>query len=418
MVFSLFKKNPEKLLAKSAALLGKGELDRALKLALEVVEGGKGDQVSRAQDLAKSAREAIVAEAERSAERSIANGVFHDAADWLSTALPHMSEAEAEETRARIERLQEQAEEAAAAAEAEAEAAAEKPEVENAPPMEDIDEEIHFQTLVAMMRPDLAEAYEARSADFRSTYVRIAEGKTLEAIDDLNALLERYPDDKIYHLERARCLLMLGKPEAALEDLEVVGDRFGDKAVDLADRWSVPGLRADALLRLERATEVVELLKELGKPEHGLAHLTLDYSLALEKTGQLEQAVEVLAQARKKFKGDPWFPFHLARLLDELGDWEKAIEILEQAIAPSLSPGCAAPPKHIVSFRYLIALYLGNKQEIERVGDLLGHLEDMQQGRLTAADLRLVAAYHRQLGDEDAAAEAEAAAENAKGLNP
>ena len=150
----------------------------------------------------------------------------------------------------------------------------------------------------------------------------------------------------------------------------------------------------------------------LADPARGVAHLTLAFAGALEQLGRLEEAVEVLAPARKAFAGNPWFPFHLARTLDELGDWEEASEILEQSIAPSCTTGsCNAPPKHLPSIRYLIALYLGHHEQGERVGELLVHLETALEGRMVGEDLRMVAAYHRMQGNERLAAEAEAAAE-------
>ena len=140
------------------------------------------------------------------------------------------------------------------------------------------------------------------------------------------------------------------------------------------------------------------------------------YVTALEHANRREEAIELLAPARKAFPGNPWFPYHLARNLDELGDGEEAAEVLEKSVAPSCATGaCAAPPKHIPSIRYLIALYLGQQREPERARELLDHLEQGLQGNLQAEDLRLLAAFHRQQGDERAASAAEEAAEKITG---
>ncbi|MDJ0841472.1 MAG: tetratricopeptide repeat protein [Acidobacteriota bacterium] len=400
----IFKKDPQKELDRAVSLLARGDAERALKIALRVA-AADGPMAARAGDLAARARDDLVQEMMRNATRSESAGAFGDAADWLEAACEHESgEDELDDLRLRIEDLRKRAE-----AEPEVEEVPIPPEVED---VEEIDEEQYFQAVVGTLRPDIAERYENAGEAFRKAFLKREQNRLTDAAQDLEDLRAANPDDPLIKLEAARCALMRDKPEEARELAEAVWGHFGDESLDLAHMLSVPAVWAEAMLRLEQPEEVSRRLAPIAANDRGNAHLTMLYASSLELSKRLEEAVEVLAPARKAFPGNPWFPFHLARTLDELGDWEEAISCLEASIAPSCAGGsCNRPRKHTPSIRYLIALYLGHQMETERVGELLSHLEEALNGQFQGEDLRMIAAYHRQMGDETAATEAEAAAE-------
>jgi len=400
----LFKRDSEAELDRVLNLLGRGDSERALKLAERIVKRG-GAQAQQARDLADRARTDLIQELISNADRSESAGAFSDAADWLAAAQEFVLEP-AESLQDRITELREHAKVDV------------EREVEQAPKEEveshdhEVDMETHFLMLTAMLREEVGAQYQSRDEDFKKAYIKLNTNQLDEAREELEALLSEQGNDPVLLLEAARCALFQNASETANEYLDRLGNHFGDAPLDLACTYSVPGLWAEVMMRLDHPGRVVERLERIADPDLGVPHLTLTYALALELNGQKEEAVEILAPARKKFPGNPWFPYHLARIVDDLGDWEETIKILEALITPSCAVGCAAPPKHLPSIRYLIALYLGHETEIERAGDLLEHLEGALEGGLEAEDLRLVAVYHRLGGDETAATQAEAAAED------
>jgi len=402
----LFSGDPGKDLDKAVAQLARGENEKALKRALRVAEK-EGPLAERARDLAERARERIVTELVNNANRSESAGSYDDAADWLSSARPHFVDPEEREAcEARIATLRERAVEVDQVPVDDVES--EVPGEEEVP----LDEETHFITLVSTLRSGVAAQYDAMPPAFRSAFIKINTNRIGEAETELRALIEAHGESPVLLFESARCAFFQNRNQEARELLEKVGNHFGDGALDLAGTYSVPGIWAQSMLRLDKAAGIVDRLAPIADPALGVADVTMAYVTALEYLDRREEAIEMLAPARKAFPGNPWFPFHLARNLDELGEGEQAAQVLERSVAPSCTTGaCAAPPKHIPSIRYLIALYLGQQRKPERVEELLDHLERGLQGRFQAEDLRLLAAYHRQQGDERAAAAAEEAAE-------
>ena len=405
----LFGKDPEKELNRAEALLNEGDAEKALKVAQKVAAGNPA--LARAEKLVAQIRGHLVSEFTALAQKAEESGNSGNAAEWLEIALKYVEDsARRAELEQKIKALHLDAEE-----EDEPEFEPEVQPARTEEPQEEVhhgmDPEIHYMTLVGMLEPGYAERYEGRPEAFINAFLDLNESRVEEAIEALDALLAGAPGDPVYLLERARCALILDDAEKACDCLEKAWPALGDEDLDLAGSLSVPGLWADAMLRLEKPRSVIERLENLADPTLGREFLCLHYGRALEMDKRLEDAVEHFRLATIKFERKPWFVLHLADALEALGRWQQAIQRLEKFVAPSCASGHCGVPKHLPSIRRLAGLYLTHRVQPQRAKELLNHVAASLDGNLTREDFMLLAAYHNITGNAEAAAEAIARAE-------
>ncbi len=401
----LMRKDPEKELIRIETLLEKGDGLNALKRLRLLEKRGEGPWRKRTDALLERVQDLLASEYLARATRAQSAGAHEDAAEWIVLALEHIRNAtQRSALEQRMDALRQKTDpEPVREPDGEEEPAVEIEEGEH-----ELDPAVHFETLVSMLKPEPAELYLSRDPSFPRLFVLMNQGLPKEALEGLNALVEAHGDDPVYLLERARCRLMVNEVEEALKDLQAVWPVLGDDPIDLADALCVPGLWAEAMLRLGRPGPVVERLAPLADPANDRPNLAVHYATALEMDHRMEEAVRFLAGARTRFTGIPAFPFCLARVLNLLGDWQQAIQCLEAAIVPSCSGNqCMAPPKHVPSFRALISLYLEHDLRLGRVRELLDHVARALNGQMEREDYLMLAAYHKRTGDMEAAQKAE-----------
>jgi tetratricopeptide (TPR) repeat protein len=403
----LFASDPRRDIERAEALLEKGEAARALELARRAEERAQAPDRSHAARLAARARSALVAGALEKAELAESSEYFEDAVEWISAALEHVAdEAERQELEERLGTLEAQARAA------DREDPWEPPPPPEAEPATQLDPDTHYLALVGMLGEDFADLYEDRPAAFRRAYVDLNEGRIEAALETLDLLAEARGEDPVTLFERGRCRLMLGDTEGALADLEAAQETFGDRAVDLTGDLSVPVLWAEAMLVLGRHEPVIERLEALAAPAAGNPAISYRYAQALLAAERFDDARKFLAVAASTYPGNPVFPQQLALVLVRLGEKAAAIDCLEAAIAPSCAGGrCGRPRKHLPSIRALASLYLDEGDSPDRVRELMKLVALELSGQLTSEDHALLARFHEQTGDPEAAALAAAEAD-------
>ena len=412
----LFGKDPEKELERAEALLGQNDAEKALKIAQKVAAANPA--MARAEKLVTRIRMYLVAEFTALGEKAEVAGNPANAAEWLEIALKYVEDgAKRAELEQKIRTLYLDAneEDAPEFEEAPKPARAAEPEAEAEI---GLDPEIHYMTLVGMLESSHAERYESRPEAFIRAYLDLNEHRVEAAAVALDGLLDEAGGDPVYLLERARCALMTGDSEKARECLEKAWPALGDEDLDLAGSLSVPGLWADAMLRLEKPRAVIERLEKLADPTMGREFLCLHYGRALEMDKRLEEAAEHFRRASIKFERKPWFVLHHADVLEELGQWQQAIQRLEKLVAPSCASGQCGVPKHLPSIRRLADLYLTHKVQPQRAKELINHVAAALNGNLTHEDFLLLAEYHTLTGNAEAAEEARMRAAETEGAGP
>ncbi len=396
----LFPGDPLRDLERAEALLGSGDAERALELALGARERATPADRNRAEVLAERARKTLVGGALEKASLAEASEYFEDAAEWLGLASEHAGD----ETRRReLKELQQTMLERAREADRQAEEEPwQLPDETDPEPSTDLEPSAHYQALIDMLAEDVAERYETRPIAFRSAYVALNEGLAAEALSAFEALAAAGGEDPVIRLERGRCRLALGDAGGALEDFEAAWPAFGDEFLDLVGELSVPGLWAEAMLALGRPGPVIERLAELADPVEA-APLCERYAQALLAAERFEDARSFLSSAIARNSARDLLSYQLAQALERLGERAAAIDCLEIAIAPSCAGGCAPAKMHLPSFRTLVALYLEEGGHAERVHELMTRIARGLGGRLSSTDHALLARYYEEIGDQEAA---------------
>ncbi|RMH18848.1 MAG: hypothetical protein D6696_12200 [Acidobacteria bacterium] len=423
----LLGRDPAAELARGERLLARGEPSRALevgrKLLARLESGRSAAQAGNAgpaRDLVARARQGVVELARAKAREAEASGYLEDAVEWLGMALAALEEASSQrsvlaaERAALLARLERGEEEPAPF-----DAGSDEPDEE---PFADLDPRgageddaaTLYHNLVAMFADEVAPHYEHQGAAFRRAFVDLNQGR-FEAAREVFEALDA--SDPVVRLERARCRLAAGEAEAARRDLEALWEVFGDLPLDRGGSLSIPLLWAEAALAAGDPKAVLARLESLAEPASNRPELTLRWAQALVELERLEEARGFLTRAAHHF-GLADFALPLARVLARLGERRLAIDCLETAIAPSCAAGrCGAPAKHPPSLRALIELYLeaGNEDDLERADQLMWHVGEAQNGRLTSADLAQRARYHQLRGETELAARAAAEADRRRG---
>ncbi|MCP3961867.1 MAG: hypothetical protein GY719_28835 [bacterium] len=390
--------DPRRDIERAETLLAKGEIERALELAERAAGRGSPSQEQSAADVARRARRALVDGALEKAALAESSEYFEDAAEWLETAIEHLDDeprrAELTERRAAL---------LTRAEEAEQEAPWEPPPEADVEPGTEVDPDSHYMALVDMFRESAAELYTSLPAAFRRAYVDLNEGRPEKAMPVLDDLADG-AEDPVLHFERGRCRLMLGDAEGAVDDLETAWEAFGDEPLDRVGELSVPGFWADAMLGLGRGRQVIERLGDLADPAADNPALSEIYGEALLAENRLDEARRFLTGAAIRYPSRPAFSHQLAMALGRSGERAAAIDCLEASIAPSCaSGGCAKPPKHLPSIRFLASLYLDQGGHADRVHQLMTLVAQALRGRLGGEDHSLLGKYYDEIGDPEAA---------------
>lgn len=402
---NLFGGDPAKDLDKAQRLLADGEARRALELAQRSHDSGRLTDTAAAASVIAAARQEVTRQALEKAATAEASEYWGDAAEWLQEALevaePAQRQALADRRTELIEKQRK------ADLEPELDLSAYSGGEETLPNDEDFAPEDLFATLTDMFTDRVAEQYSAQSGAFEKAFLAFHEGDFARARELYELLVEDDPENTVARLERGRCRLHDGEPEAARDDFETVWPELGNEPLDRAGQMSIPGLWADAQLAMGEPEPILDRLTELARPSAGRAEVVLPYAQALVITEAFDDAESFLRGALGSFGSIPELPWLYAGVLTRLDRADDAIHCLEAAIAPSCATGnCRQPPLHLPSVRALIGLKLQQGDDLDRARALFELLAQRTQGRLVAEDQRLLADYYQKTGNLEAAEEA------------
>ncbi|MCB1034103.1 MAG: tetratricopeptide repeat protein, partial [Acidobacteria bacterium] len=346
----LFRRDPRQTLQKAEEWLARGQGVRALHAAEDVAREAEGSLLEEAEDLVRRSHEAIMTNALKEATLSKNVGDWQEAADWLHTALEHCPDEERqEEIRGLREALLRRAK-----AEAEESTGVVLAATDESPLADD---EIVYEMLVASFAPEVQELYEDRPEDFRRAVVTMHGGAPEAALEILERLLAKQPQDPVLRLEAGQCRLALGKAVEAREDFEAVEATFGETFLDAGERVSVPVLLATAMLEAGRPAELLERFEGRVDLDQGSRALGQLWSRALLESEQTEEALSAYLTLANRFPGDAELAFEVAQILDAEGYEEEAIARLERVVAPSCSTGnCSRPALFLPAARLLASL--------------------------------------------------------------
>jgi len=400
----LFKKDPQEELARLEAMIKMGEHgEKTLKLALKLEASSDTSIQGRASQLATQVKASHIADYLESASRSEANGNTADAIDWMKTALPLATGTEKENILLRIRNLEEGDSNTPARPLISARTKSDPVESDE----DEIDFDMHFDMLMGMFEPHVADLYQSLPRQFHEAFVTFNSGDVPRAKEIIQPMLEAKPNDPVLQLERGRCAKFDGDYELARDLFAKAWPHFGDIALDHSQTLSIPTLWADVMLELGESEEVIRCLEPLADPKNDFPLMSQTYALALEDAGHYPEAKKFLVSAGSRFNHSANFPFLLSRVMVSMDDANGAINVLEHTAGAACSSGnCGTGIKHPASIRMLISLYLSHGKNLPRVGELLMHLESGLKGMLSKEDLLMTAEFHRLSGDSEAEAAA------------
>lgn len=129
-------------------------------------------------------------------------------------------------------------------------------------------------------------------------------------------------------LEQASRLLEAGRAEAALKFLAEVGDRVLD--ADLRIEWAC--LQGEALAKLGRHAEAIELLDALLEEFPQAPRLLATLGTVLSANEELDEARDALEEAVAVSPEDDVAVANLAWVYEKMGDCPRALELYERAL--------------------------------------------------------------------------------------
>ena len=276
--------------------------------------------------------------------------------------------------------------------------------------------DIVFQSLLATLRPDVAQDFAGRPAAFRNAWLALNDGKVKEARAAFEAQAEAQPDDGPLRLLRAQVRLMTGDLEGAERDLEWVWEHYGDEPLDQAGQVAAPMMWSEIMLARGEHEAIVDNLKDEAQPGDGHPALSLRYGLGLVGLERFDEAVTFFGACVKAYPREIEFRRMVGLSLARRGDTTQAIDVLEEAIAPSCEQGrCGTPALHPETLSDLASLYIKEGKDRDRARRILGLLAQSRGGKPHWSDLLIQAEFMKWTGDPEGAA---AAIDRARELAP
>ena len=179
--------------------------------------------------------------------------------------------------------------------------------------------------------PDLLEALEVRITSYRQL------NKMKEALEDVEFILERRPDDFRHQINRLELLFTLEHPEDEIERAIALAKASMDGS-PLAQEWEVRFCALDASFVFER-----------------------------EEEGYIEKASEIWDGCLLDFPANPLIVNEAVAFHDGQGDFRRSREILEVAME-------AAP--EVSDFRFSLASRLNDAGQLDRAEELIEEFPD------------------------------------------
>ncbi len=146
-----------------------------------------------------------------------------------------------------------------------------------------------------------------------------------DALEILNQLVEEYPDEDIYYLQRSHVFLQMGQDKKALADMRELRKR-GIVNLDV-----VVG-EATILAGMGKADQALDVCRDGLKvlPEHG-PRLYLTMAVILDQEGRQSELPEMLEEAVRQYPDSPQLHDILIRSYMTVGKEKKALQAAQAA---------------------------------------------------------------------------------------
>jgi|GEM_PF-2567202 tetratricopeptide (TPR) repeat protein len=221
-----------------------------------------------------------------------------------------------------------------------------------------------------------ASAQESAADLFRKSYASEAALKYQEAIDAIQPLVEKTPDDYIVNLRMAWLHYLAGKQLESL-NFYVGAIRVSPKSVEARNGYVLPLLAQERYEDVEQACRQVMVLD----PRNYYANVRLAFALRLQ--GKLDVAVPLVRGMLELYPSDVSFLLELALALSAQEEADEAKALFEMVLL--LDPDNAtatqalAPPAAALETRprRVVALIVPrNERKLQRIEDRVDHLLD------------------------------------------
>lgn len=261
-----------------------------------------------------------------------------------------------------------------------------------------------FEVYLAGLEEDVATRYRQRGYTFAQAYVAMNAGDSRKSLQFFANLKPRNDEDAaLLGFEQARALLMAGRPDRALQLLDVTAAIRGSAPIFLSNHPSVAYLRYEALLGLNRPNEAVEALEQGLKVHPRQMEMRNALANILIAMGQLEEAETVVNESTLLSKTDGEVYVLRGKLLGLKNQHAEAIQVLEGGMRAVNNTPTQLNNANVS--RALVEAYLDHQSEMKRVQALLGQIFDAQDGEGDWIDYYLQARLQKWQGDENAARE-------------
>jgi hypothetical protein len=259
--------------------------------------------------------------------------------------------------------------------------------------------EVYLQTLPEKQ----AEAYRTLGEPFRDGFLLIQEGKAREALERFAAAGEAQEVQPYFRLERAQALLLDEQSVEALRDLD---------AMEIPEevRRRVAEMRTILLERLGRHEDAEAEAARIWEQDKD-ADAAILYGELLVDHSRFDRALEIVKPFVHPGRPQPDVDRLAARAYAGTGKTREARDLLERAVESYFQGPVGmrdAPQFPLWAVRELLALYVAQKEEPEKVRSLVQHL--IRHDPASAESYKgILAEYARDRRDEGTAGAADAA---------
>jgi len=268
--------------------------------------------------------------------------------------------------------------------------------------------EQRWEVMLFTYKEDVADIYKDRDGAFRQGLLLLQEGNAKGAMSKLNTWLKSNPDDSWGHLERGRARMLAGDLKAAITDFRTFQRSEGWRAVDEVGTVHVGRLLGESLMRLGNHQEAADALREAIEQTPDDASLPIYRGQCLLALKHFDDAETQLTDTVRRFPKVVDGYLVLAQVYKERGQNQEAIGTLEAGVKPNCEgPGCGANAFHAEAYRFLTGLYLEEGTNMDRVDQLLKRIFTVLKDNATWVDHLLFARYCKQIGNLEAAGEAQ-----------
>ena len=181
----------------------------------------------------------------------------------------------------------------------------------------------------------------------------------------------RIPTAQKALLDSAKNLLEVGKPQEAIETLQKLTETYPDSPL-LSEAYLLMGQSLSGLQKWEEANSYFRRLLEEFPTSEYVAQARLGLATGLMKTGQIDEALPLLRQAKTEV-ADPALKLVILRRLEEA---YLAKSDYPQAVEAALESRAVAPPEDVPAIEDRVRLVLYSKArepDLRRIAERFPH---------------------------------------------